>query len=72
MLVVEPEGAVWSPSDARTSAKVTVAASGGKPAYSFQEFVIALQDQTGRDGDAGRQLQGRADDPALHRRNPIL
>ncbi len=53
VLVVEPEGAVWSPSDARTSAKVTVAASGGKPAYSFQEFVIALQDQTGVTGTPG-------------------
>ena len=46
VLVVEPEAAVWSPQDARTSAKVSVPASRGKPAASFQEYVLVLQDQT--------------------------
>ena len=46
VLVVEPEGASWSPTDARTTAKVAVPASPGKPESSFQEYVLVLQDQT--------------------------
>ena len=46
VLVVEPEGANWSPQDARATAKVTVPLSPGRPGHAFQEFVLALQDQT--------------------------
>jgi hypothetical protein len=53
VLVVEPPGAGWSPQDARTTAKVTVPASTGKPEVSFQEYVVVLQDQTSATGPAG-------------------
>jgi hypothetical protein len=50
VLVVEPEEAVWSPPDARTTAKVSVPPASEKPASSFQEFVLVLQDQTNAQG----------------------
>ena len=50
VLIVEPERAVWTPPDARTTAKVSVSSAGGAPASSFHEFVLVLQDQTNAQG----------------------